>query len=156
MNPLASLLAGQDWARDAACARHPHPQWWDADQRDPNLVRRARDICLACPVRVACGESASPAEAVDTMRAGEVRAVCEVCGDVLVIGQTRYCATHSPVKRGDGTVQTDCGVCHGPLPAQRVRYCGDVCRSTAKRLQDAKRHRRSARERKADAAAVAS
>jgi len=51
------------WMRDAACRDHDPDMWFPEDEPDPRrrdrIRARARDICLTCPVALACRDHAS-------------------------------------------------------------------------------------------------
>ena len=62
VEPTAAELDGwthedvwdRSWVQDAACLAHDEPDLWFATRSDAVAVRRAKETCMACPVRVTC------------------------------------------------------------------------------------------------------
>lgn len=54
-----------DWRKDAACATHPHPEWWTAEANEHTTKDEAAEqleaaawVCTDCPVRAYCRRDA--------------------------------------------------------------------------------------------------
>lgn len=113
-----------NWHDQAACAKHPHPEWWiggdgtsSPDERRDHFLA-AVQVCLSCPALIECGEQRQH-EVTD----GVVWAGIMPDGYHPALGRTGVCAK----------CETEFTYARkGP----RRRWCSDQCRRMGLWRQD--------------------
>lgn len=117
------------WMADAACRGRP-TEWWFPEttaQGGPVSYKRARDICMTCPVRDLCDAYADLVNNYEEAKHG-------MFGGITPRRRTANRQAETPGLYGVRV----CEVCGAEYEARcaPARYCDDTCRASGSRVKN--------------------